>query len=116
MLTILTTIDELHNWFEQNASSETGLITPVNRKHTPIPGIISYPEAVEEALCFGWIDGVHRPINGIYYTRFTPRRKNSNWSRLNIERYKRLLAEGRITPLGEHAFQQYLDCKKQDIP
>lgn len=111
MQTVLTTIAELHDWFERNALTETELITPINRKHTSIPGIISYPEAVEEALCYGWIDGVQRPIDGIYYTRFTPRRKNSHWSALNIERYKRLLALGRVTEAGKLAFQRYLESK-----
>jgi uncharacterized protein YdeI (YjbR/CyaY-like superfamily) len=68
---------------------------------------LSWSEAVDEALCFGWIDGVRRSLDEQRYTnRFTPRRPGSNWSRVNIEKVERLSAEGRMTPAGRRAFER----------
>jgi len=62
---------------------------------------VEYAEAVEEALCFGWIDGIVKPVDEHFYAqRFTPRRERSKWSTINIARYERLLREGRIAAPG----------------
>lgn len=62
---------------------------------------MSYPEAVDIALCHGWIDGQARSLDATYYLqRFTPRRKKSLWSRINVDKVARLLAEGRMRPAG----------------
>ena len=67
---------------------------------------ITWPQAIEEALCFGWIDGVRNPIDADSYTvRFTPRRKNSGWSQVNIKKVAELRAQGRMAPAGEAAFE-----------
>jgi uncharacterized protein YdeI (YjbR/CyaY-like superfamily) len=67
---------------------------------------MSYPESVDEALCFGWIDGITRRIDDeVYATRFTPRRKRSNWSDPNIARVGELTAAGRMHPAGTRAFE-----------
>ena len=67
---------------------------------------ITWPEAVDEALCVGWIDGVRRGIDGdSYRIRFTPRRPGSNWSRRNVERVGELAAQGRMRPSGQAAFE-----------
>jgi len=67
---------------------------------------LEYGEAVDEALCFGWIDGQKRKIDEQRYAyRFTPRRPKSSWTRQNIERAERLIAEGRMAPAGLAAFQ-----------
>ena len=66
---------------------------------------LTYPEAVDEALCFGWIDGIVRRIDEISYTnRFTPRKPKSNWSAVNIERMRVLIEQGKVTPAGLEAF------------
>jgi len=66
---------------------------------------VTYPESVEEALCFGWIDGItYRIDDELYTTRFTPRRRRSNWSAPNVQRVQALLAEGRMRPAGVAAF------------
>jgi uncharacterized protein YdeI (YjbR/CyaY-like superfamily) len=66
---------------------------------------ITYPEAVDEALCFGWIDGVRRSIDADAYTiRFTPRKPKSQWSAVNIRHAERLLEAGRMRPAGLKAF------------
>lgn len=69
---------------------------------------IGYRQALDEALCFGWIDGVRRSLDGDSFTqRFTPRRPRSNWSSVNIRRVKELEAEGRMHPAGIAAFRAY---------
>ncbi len=67
---------------------------------------MSYPEAVDEALCFGWIDGIgYRIDDAIWANRFTRRRKRSNWSDANIKRVGELKSEGRMHPAGLAAFE-----------
>jgi uncharacterized protein YdeI (YjbR/CyaY-like superfamily) len=70
------------------------------KKSTGIDSV-RHPEAVESALCFGWIDGRREALDERYFLqRFTPRRRNSNWSRINRETVERLIAEGRVRPAG----------------
>lgn len=67
---------------------------------------ITYSEAVDEALCFGWIDGVRRSVDGdAYAVRFTPRKPKSQWSAVNIKRVTGLSADGRMRPAGLRAFE-----------
>jgi uncharacterized protein YdeI (YjbR/CyaY-like superfamily) len=67
---------------------------------------MTYPEAVEEALCYGWIDGItYRIDDELTATRFTPRRPTSNWSAINIARVAELTAAGRMHPAGLRAFE-----------
>jgi uncharacterized protein YdeI (YjbR/CyaY-like superfamily) len=67
---------------------------------------ITWPESVEEALCFGWIDGVRKSIDAQSYTiRFTPRKPGSNWSLVNIRTAKRLIREKRMQPTGLRAWE-----------
>jgi uncharacterized protein YdeI (YjbR/CyaY-like superfamily) len=71
---------------------------------------IPYNDAVEEALCFGWIDGKIKRINDDYYIqRFTPRRKGSRWSRLNVSRVTSMQKAGKMMPAGMKAFQEAVD-------
>jgi uncharacterized protein YdeI (YjbR/CyaY-like superfamily) len=68
---------------------------------------LRYDDALEEALCYGWIDGqVRRHDEGSYRQRFTPRRKRSAWSKRNVDLAERLIAEGRMKPAGEAAVEQ----------
>ena len=68
---------------------------------------VTWPESVDEALCFGWIDGVRRSLDENSYTiRFTPRRARSIWSAKNIARFHELVAEGRVEPPGQRAFDE----------
>lgn len=68
---------------------------------------IRWEESVEEALCFGWIDGLRKSIDEeSYKIRFTPRRPDSHWSRKNIETVEKLLEEGRMQPAGREAWEQ----------
>jgi uncharacterized protein YdeI (YjbR/CyaY-like superfamily) len=66
---------------------------------------VSYSDSVDEALCFGWIDGVRKRVDdNTYCIRFTPRQPSSIWSAVNIAKVQRLRAQGRMTPAGERAF------------
>ena len=68
-------------------------------------GGLTYAEAVDEALCFGWIDGLKKRVDELSYThRFTPRKPKSNWSRINMQHVERLKKAGRMTPAGLEAY------------
>ena len=67
---------------------------------------ITWPESVDEALCFGWIDGIRKSLNSLsYIIRFSPRQKRSVWSEINTKRVEALLTEGRMEAAGLRAFQ-----------
>src|SRR5437660_8023313 len=67
---------------------------------------LTWPESIDEALCFGWIDGIRKSLDSLSYViRFSPRQKRSVWSEINMKRVKVLLAEGRIAAAGLRAFQ-----------
>jgi uncharacterized protein YdeI (YjbR/CyaY-like superfamily) len=87
-------------WLEKNHASEKELWVVFYKKHTG-KASVTYDEAVEEALCFGWIDGIIKRIDDEkHMRRFSPRRRNSVWSELNKERARRMIAEGRMTEAG----------------
>lgn len=87
-------------WLKENHATATEIWLVFFKKHTgrPCP---TYNEAVEEALCWGWIDGIKRRIDEERYAfRFTPRKEQSNWSPSNIKRVEKLINEKRMTPAG----------------
>lgn len=87
-------------WLERNGESSSGVWLKLGKKANPRPGI-SYNDAVEVALCFGWIDGQVNRFDELWYLqRFTPRRPKSIWSQINVGRIERLSAEGRMRPTG----------------
>jgi uncharacterized protein YdeI (YjbR/CyaY-like superfamily) len=87
-------------WLEANNADQPGAWLKLAKKGAPTASV-SYAEALEEAICFGWIDGqVRRFDEHFYLQRFTPRRSKSKWSQINRESAARLLAEGRIRPSG----------------
>ena len=103
-----------HRWLEKHHASRDELIVGFHRKASGKPSI-TYPEALDEALCFGWIDGVRRTLDETSYSiRFTPRRPKSIWSRVNIARVGVLTAEGRMQPPGIAAFERR-DETKSDL-
>jgi uncharacterized protein YdeI (YjbR/CyaY-like superfamily) len=86
--------------------SETELWVGYYKKGVPKTSV-TYPEAVEEALCFGWIDGITRRFDDeVYANRFTPRRRTSIWSAINIAKIGELRAAGRMHPAGLRAFEE----------
>lgn len=91
-------------WLEQNHATATELWVGLYKKHVPNPGL-TYPDAVIEALCFGWIDSVMRRIDDDrHMQRFTPRKPGSVWSNINVAHVERLTREGRMAPAGLAAF------------
>jgi uncharacterized protein YdeI (YjbR/CyaY-like superfamily) len=91
-------------WLAAHHASATELWVGFFRKDTGRGGL-TYPEALDEALCFGWIDGIRKKVDaGSYTNRFTPRRARSTWSRVNICRVGQLKRTGRMTPAGSRAF------------
>ncbi len=93
--------EEWRNWLEKNQARKTEVWLVFLKQHTEKPNV-SYNDAVEEALCFGWIDGVKRSIDeDRYMHRFTPRKADSKWSKLNKERALRMRRAGQMAPAGE---------------
>lgn len=102
---------DFRRWLLRHHEDTTELWVGFYKKATGKP-TITYAEAVDEALCFGWIDGIRKSLGDDAYTnRFTPRRRGSNWSRINIGRVEELSAEGRMHPAGERAFAARTDEK-----
>jgi len=97
---------EFRAWLETHHQSAGEVLVGFHRKATGRP-TLTWPESVDEALCFGWIDGVRRRIDDARYTiRFTPRRPASRWSAVNVARVAELDAEGRMRPAGLAAFER----------
>ena len=91
----LKTREEWRKWLEEN-HSKAEEIWLIYYKKPSGKSRIPYTDAVEEALCFGWIDGKIKRINDDYYIqRFTPRRPGSKWSKLNMERVQKLIKKAR---------------------
>jgi uncharacterized protein YdeI (YjbR/CyaY-like superfamily) len=87
-------------WLRANHGRQDGVWLKFAKKASPT-ATVTYAEALEEALCFGWIDGqVRRHDEHFYLQRFTPRRTRSKWSQNNVEKAERLIAEGRMQPAG----------------
>ncbi|WIM97908.1 YdeI/OmpD-associated family protein [Actinoplanes oblitus] len=96
----------LRAWFEENHESATELFVGYWKKGAGETGV-SHPEAIEQALCFGWIDSVVRRIDDRRYrVRFTPRRKGSVWSEVNVTKMAELAERGLLRPAGRRAFDE----------
>lgn len=99
------TQDAFRAWLEKHHATERELIMRLYKVSARERGI-GYREALDEALCYGWIDGVRRSLDAVSFTqRFTPRKPKSNWSAVNIKRVKELIAERRMRPPGLAAFE-----------
>jgi uncharacterized protein YdeI (YjbR/CyaY-like superfamily) len=93
------------DWLLENHNSAKELWVGFRKKGSGLPSI-TYPEAVDEALCVGWIDGVRKSVDReSYTTRFTPRRPRSIWSTVNLKRYAELTKLGRVQPSGIQTFE-----------
>jgi uncharacterized protein YdeI (YjbR/CyaY-like superfamily) len=100
-----TSQDELRDWFDANHATATELWLGQYRKSTGRP-TVAWSEAVDEALCVGWIDGVRYSLGGERFAqRFTPRRKGSNWSAINVQKVADLTTQGRMRAAGLAAFE-----------
>lgn len=105
------TASDFRVWLEAHASRESELLVGYHKVGTGCPSM-SWSESVDEALCFGWIDGVRKRIDdNTYSIRFTPRKSTSIWSAVNIAKFEQLRAQGRMTPAGEAAFASRTEAK-----
>lgn len=96
----VTKREDFRQWLEQNHKSRKEIWLVQFKKATKKPSL-NYVEAVEEALCFGWIDGLEKSMDAERYAlRFSPRRPKSNWTETNKERARRLIAAGKMTEAG----------------
>jgi uncharacterized protein YdeI (YjbR/CyaY-like superfamily) len=96
--------NEWRAWLESNSRQATKVWLVYYKKDTGRPSI-AYEDAVEEAICFGWIDGKIKNLDEARFARlFTPRKPKSTWSRINIERAQRMIREGKMTAAGSKVF------------
>src|ERR1700686_3313680 len=103
--TFFATAAELRVWLENNHATATELWVGFYRRGSGKPSI-TWQELVDEELCFGWIDGVRKGIDGVIYSnRITPRKPRSTWSAINIARVTELIARGRMRQAGLQAFE-----------
>ena len=104
--TYFATPDELRAWLAEHHEARDELWVGFHKKATGRPSV-TWPQAVDQALCFGWIDGVRKSLGDeSYKIRFTPRKSRSTWSAINVRRYGELLAEGLVAPAGVAAFER----------
>jgi uncharacterized protein YdeI (YjbR/CyaY-like superfamily) len=98
-------------WLQANAATSRELLVGFHKVESGRPSM-TWSESVDEALCFGWIDGVRKRVDDETYTiRFTPRKPGSIWSAINIAKFAALQAEGRMTPAGVEAFSHRTDAR-----
>jgi uncharacterized protein YdeI (YjbR/CyaY-like superfamily) len=97
---------EWRRWLAKNHATSSVVVLVYAKKSSGKPSV-TYEESVEEALCFGWIDGVRMPVDENHYTlRFTPRKPKSLWSKLNLERFARLRKAGKVKAAGFLAWKR----------
>ena len=98
--------DEWRAWLQENHRTMKDAWLTIRKNHVTYPGVY-YFEAVEEALCFGWIDGSMKSATAdFFYLRFSPRTTNSIWSMSNIRRVEKLIAEGKMTEAGKQRIEE----------
>ncbi len=103
----------LRTWFERHHASKRELIVGYYKIGSGKPSV-TWSQSVDEALCFGWIDGIRRSIDDVSYCiRFTPRKPTSTWSAINIAKVGTLTAQGLMTPAGIAAFERKKDQKSR---
>jgi len=94
------TQQDWERWLTEYHTKTVGIWLKIAKKETGIPSV-SYAEALESAICYGWIDGQKAPFDGMYWLqKFTPRRPKSIWSKVNCDKATALIAEGRMQPAG----------------
>lgn len=103
--TYFRTASEFRAWLKEHHATESELWVGFYKKGSGTPSI-TWSEAVDEALCYGWVDSIRRSVDDQRYTnRFTPRKPTSNWSEVNIRRVEELTRKGRMRAAGRKAFE-----------
>lgn len=104
--TYFPTEADFRRWLKANHEIAPELLVGFWKKGSGKPSI-DWPQARDQALCFGWIDGIRKSLGDEAYTiRFTPRRKGSIWSKVNVDRFNALKADGQMTAAGERAYEE----------
>ena len=99
------TSEELRNWFSTHHDKKKEVWIGFYKKDSGLSAV-TYHEALDQALCFGWIDGIRKKWSAVsYMNRFTPRRPKSNWSKINIAHAERLIKDGFMMPSGLKAYK-----------
>ena len=102
----VTNRDDFRKWLIENHQSRKEIWLVRYKKATKKPSI-DYMEAVEEAICFGWIDSMEKCMDAERFaTRFSPRKPKSNWTNKNKDRARKMIAEGRMSPAGKATLPQ----------
>ena len=105
--------EAFRRWLERHGARASELLVGFRTVRSAKPSM-TWSQSVDEALCFGWIDGVRRNFDAESYTiRFTPRRPQSNWSAINIAKVESLKAEGRMRPAGLAAFKRRTEARSR---
>jgi uncharacterized protein YdeI (YjbR/CyaY-like superfamily) len=111
--TFFETAEAFAAWLEKHGAATSELIVGYHKRATR-RGSMRWPESVDAALCFGWIDGVRKRIDEhCYQIRFTPRKPQSIWSAINVERVRILTAEGRMREAGLKAYSHRREKKSK---
>lgn len=112
--TFFATPEEFRKWLKKHHKSETELIVGFYKISSNKPSM-TWSQSVDQALCFGWIDGIRKSINKeSYCIRFTPRKSKSNWSDINIKKVEVLTKSGLMTKEGQKAFDLRTDNKSRN--
>jgi uncharacterized protein YdeI (YjbR/CyaY-like superfamily) len=107
---------EWRAWLEKHAAAESEIWLVYYKKDSGKPRV-EYEDAVQEALCFGWIDGMEKSLDSErFMQRFTPRKPGSKWADSNIARMKKLVADGKMTPAGLAVFEGHESRKVEPQP
>ena len=110
-LTYFATQQDFRNWLENNHEKESELLVGFYKVGTGKPSL-TWPQSVDQALCFGWIDGIRKSVDEeSYCIRFTPRKPRSTWSAINIRKVEEMIKLGLVHPAGLAAFEKRNDLK-----
>ena len=113
MPTFFPTPHDFRKWLDANHDKVDELWVGYYKKATKLPSM-TWPESVDEALCYGWIDGIRKSVDEkSYKIRFTPRRPKSIWSAVNIDKVNKLLSEGRMQPAGMEVWNKRSDKRSK---
>jgi len=109
--TYFATQQDFRNWLEKNHDKETELLVGFYKVDSGKPSI-NWPQSVDQALCFGWIDGIRKSVDSeSYCIRFTPRKPKSTWSAINIQKVEEMNKLGLMLPAGLAAFEKRNELK-----
>lgn len=111
--TFFKTPEDFRKWLDKNHEREKELLIGFYKTGSGKPSI-TWPQSVDEALCFGWIDGVRKSIDEDSYTiRFTPRKSSSNWSAVNIKKMEELIKKDLVHAPGYAAYEKRVEAKSR---